>query len=102
MEKTLVLGECKWSPREAGVRPLEALVQKTAAVVPAEGWSSGARTFAERKGERRLLLKLLRVRFGDLPQAALARVEEAELAQIERWGERVLTATTLDEVLGAV
>jgi AAA+ ATPase superfamily predicted ATPase len=59
MEKTLVLGECKWSPREAGVRPLEALVQKTAAVVPADGrwkvhyvglarggWSPAARAFA--------------------------------------------------------
>jgi hypothetical protein len=55
----------------------------------------------ERKGERRLLLKLLRLRFGDLPQAAVARVEEGELEQIEQWGERVLTATTLDEVLGA-
>jgi AAA+ ATPase superfamily predicted ATPase len=60
MEKTLVLGECKWSPREAGVRPLEALVQKTSAVVPATGrwtvhyvglarggWSPAAVVFAE-------------------------------------------------------
>src|SRR5262249_33426948 len=54
----------------------------------------------ERKGERRLLLKQLRLRFGDLPPATVARVEQAKLAQIERWGERVLTATTLDEVLG--
>jgi uncharacterized protein len=59
MEKTLVLGECKWSPREAGVRPLEALVKKTGAVVPAQGrwtvhyaglarggWSPGAHAFA--------------------------------------------------------
>jgi uncharacterized protein DUF4351 len=56
---------------------------------------------AERKGEGRLLLKQLRLRFGDLPPAAVARVEEAKLAQLERWGEQVLTATTLDEVLGA-
>jgi hypothetical protein len=55
----------------------------------------------ERKGERRLLLKLLRLRFGDLPPAAVARVEHAGLEDIERGGERVLTATSLDEVLGA-
>jgi hypothetical protein len=59
-----------------------------------------AKREGELKGERRLLLKLLRLRFGDLPKAALARVEKAELEELENWGERVLTAASLDEVLG--
>jgi len=43
---------------------------------------------------------LLRVRFGELPPAAVARVEMATMADIERWGERLFTVKTLDEVLG--
>jgi hypothetical protein len=52
-----------------------------------------------REGECRLLLRLLRSRFGQLPAAAIARIEAADLADIERWGERILGARTLAEVL---
>jgi hypothetical protein len=51
------------------------------------------------EGERSLLLRLLRARFGELPAAAIARVEAAEPAELERWGERMFDAATLDEVL---
>jgi hypothetical protein len=51
------------------------------------------------EGERRSLLRLLRTRFGELPAAAIARVEAAELAELERWGERMFSAATLAEVL---
>jgi Domain of unknown function (DUF4351) len=50
------------------------------------------------QGERVLLLRLLRGRFGELPATTLARVESAEVAMIERWGDRVLSAKTLAEV----
>ena len=53
-----------------------------------------------KEGERNLLLRLLRARFGELPAAAVARIEAAETAEIERWGERVLGAQTLVDVLG--
>lgn len=56
----------------------------------------------ELKGERKLLLKLLRGRFGDLPAAVVARVEAAEAPELEAWAERFVTASRLDEVLGAV
>ena len=52
-----------------------------------------------REGERALLVKLLRARFGELPAVAVARVESAEVALLERWGERVLSAKTLADVL---
>ncbi|KYF63501.1 hypothetical protein BE11_39755 [Sorangium cellulosum] len=51
------------------------------------------------EGERAILLRQLRARFGELPDAAVARVEGAETAALERWAERVLSAETLAEVL---
>jgi hypothetical protein len=53
----------------------------------------------QRDGEQRLLLKMLRVRFGELP-AVVARIEAAQVADIEVWGERAVTASRLDDVLG--
>jgi flagellar biosynthesis/type III secretory pathway protein FliH len=53
----------------------------------------------QKKGERTLLLRLLRARFGELPAAAVARIQAAEVAELERWGERVLSAQMLAEVL---
>lgn len=37
MEKTLILGECKWSPKMMGADVLDTLMQKTEAVVPKDG-----------------------------------------------------------------
>ena len=37
MQKTLMLGECKWSPRPMSSDVLQDLVQKTAEIIPAEG-----------------------------------------------------------------
>ncbi|HSN98273.1 MAG TPA: DUF4351 domain-containing protein, partial [Candidatus Nanopelagicales bacterium] len=51
------------------------------------------------EGERSLLLRQLRARFGELPAAVVARVEAAGVDEIERWGERVLGAQSLGEVL---
>jgi len=50
------------------------------------------------EGECRFLIRQLRARFGQLPPAAVARVQAAEPDVLEAWGERVLTARTLDEV----
>lgn len=51
------------------------------------------------EGQCDLLTKLLRRRFGALPEHVLARIRSADQAQLERWAERVLTAPTLDAVL---
>lgn len=50
-------------------------------------------------GERRLLVKQLVKRFGPLPEATLLRLWEVDEELIERWAERVLTATSLEDVL---
>jgi predicted transposase YdaD len=64
-----------------------------------EGEQKG-RKEGEQKGERKILIKQLRLRFGDLSDAVVARIRAAGPRQIERWAERVLTARSLDEVLG--
>lgn len=51
-----------------------------------------------RQGQRAFLLRLLRKRFEALPDHVVARVNRADSAQLASWGERILTAATLDEV----
>ena len=50
-------------------------------------------------GQRRLLLKQLRLRFGSIPRPAMARINKASSEQLERWAERLLTAPSLQKVL---
>lgn len=52
------------------------------------------------EGETRLLAKQLERRFGSLPQAVLDRLAAASEAQLEAWGEAVLSAPSLDAVFG--
>jgi len=65
-----------------------------------EGLQKGLKKGAlhERRG---LLLKLLTLRFGELPDAAVARVNAAGMDQLDQWLELVLTAPTLADVIGA-
>lgn len=51
------------------------------------------------EGKRQSLLRLLRARFGDVPEATVARVHAASAAQLDTWLDRILTAATLDDVL---
>ncbi|MEX1369314.1 MAG: DUF4351 domain-containing protein [Nannocystaceae bacterium] len=50
------------------------------------------------QGEAKVLLKQLQLRFGSLPEATRALVENAKSEQLDIWVERVLTAKSLDEV----
>jgi hypothetical protein len=52
-------------------------------------------------GKRGTLLLLLHQRFGRLPAAALTRIDRAGAPELDVWAGRVLTATSVDEVLGA-
>jgi hypothetical protein len=49
--------------------------------------------------DRKILLKQLHLRFGELPPAVVTRVEAADTAHLDRWAERVVTASTLEGVL---
>lgn len=50
------------------------------------------------EGRRALLLRQLRRRFGRLPRAIVTQIKEANSRKLDRWGDRFVTATTLDEV----
>jgi len=50
------------------------------------------------EGEAKLLLKLLGLRFDNVPDSTRAQVEAAGPEQLETWAERVLTAETLAEI----
>ncbi len=63
----------------------------------AEGEAKG-RAEGEAKGRAAMLLTLLDVRFGSPSEAIRVRVDAATSEQLDRWGERVLTSTSLDEV----
>lgn len=52
------------------------------------------------QGEALLLQRQLTRRFGTLPAAQLTRIAAATPAQLETWGDRVLDASSLDEVFG--
>ena len=60
------------------------------------------RYVAQGKAEGRveIILKLLALRFGLLPDAAQTRVRSAQDPQLDAVAERVLTAQTLEEALG--
>ncbi len=51
-----------------------------------------------RNGQVSLLKRQLEQRFGDVPDWAMSRLEEAGSDQLERWGERVLDARRLEDV----
>jgi predicted transposase YdaD len=100
-----------------GLRPLKAAIQREVKRMPitlnlrenpffqeafAEGEQKGrgeGRVEGRVEGEYLFLSKLLERRFGPLPEAVMARLRAADSATLERWGIRLLTAHSLDEVL---
>ena len=50
------------------------------------------------RGQVRTLRKLLELRFGTPDQAVLTRLDAADETTLDRYVERVLTASSLDEV----
>ena len=50
------------------------------------------------KGERQMLLRLLRRRFGDLSPEITARVSAGTSQELERWADQVLVAASVHEV----
>jgi hypothetical protein len=53
-----------------------------------------------KRAKTEMLLNLLDAKFGPLPQWATDRLDRGSPSQIERWAKKVLTANTLEGVLG--
>jgi hypothetical protein len=86
-------------------QPVEAVANRLLAVV-GRGSREEHMTFEEflvRRGEKiglkEALLKLLRTRFGDVPEGLRARIEAADKAQLDAWFDRAIKVASLDEVL---
>lgn len=56
------------------------------------------RAEGRREGEAEVLLRLLRLRFGALPEDVTAHITSADAETLLRWSERILNASTLDAV----
>ncbi|MEY4193927.1 MAG: hypothetical protein RLZZ226_295 [Pseudomonadota bacterium] len=52
----------------------------------------------KQEGEATLLIRLLELRFGKLDDMTRQRIKQADADILLVWGERVLSATTLDAV----
>jgi predicted transposase YdaD len=66
------------------------------------GWQEGLQKGLQegrQDGEVALLMRLLRKRFGELPPSVSDRLKLAQPAQLERWGDRLLDARSLSELL---
>jgi flagellar biosynthesis/type III secretory pathway protein FliH len=50
------------------------------------------------EGQRTLLAKLLKLKYGKLDASTEERLANATSAQLVKWAERVLTAGSLDEI----
>jgi hypothetical protein len=64
----------------------------------AKRYLSQGRAEGRAEGEAKLLSKLLTLKFGPLDDATALRLQGASTAELERWAEHILTATSLDEV----
>jgi hypothetical protein len=60
----------------------------------AEGKAEG-----ELSGRTAVLIKLLTLKYGPLSADASQRVQQATTEELDRWAERILSATSLDDVL---
>ena len=63
-----------------------------------QGWQEG-RQEGRQEGIAQILNQLLQGRFGVLPQWAQQRLQQADADTLTLWATRVLTASTLEQVL---
>jgi hypothetical protein len=63
-----------------------------------EVWKAEWKSEAKREAESLLLLRLLEIRFGALPDDVRTRVTDAAPEQLEGWAERVVTVANLEAV----
>lgn len=63
-------------------------------------WTREWESRGRRQGEAAFLVRLLERRFGPLRTRDRERIDAADDERLLDWGERVLTARSLDEVFG--
>jgi hypothetical protein len=53
-------------------------------------------------GVRGILAEQFSARFGELPPPVRTRLEAADLATLHDWGRRLLSATRIEDLFGAI
>jgi hypothetical protein len=66
----------------------------------AEKWKAEGHAKGKVEGKAETLRKLLTLKFGKPPQAAAHRIANGSEVDLDRWLERVLSADSLDAVVG--
>ena len=54
----------------------------------------------EARGEAAMLLRLLRLRFGEVPEVMRQKIQSADSQTLLEWSDRVLTATSIEQSIG--
>jgi uncharacterized protein YaiL (DUF2058 family) len=87
-----------WSIRFLSANsPEEVLREKK----PKVRYVSDAERTGMHRGSSKILLRLMEARFGTLPQWAADKIKNADIAAIEDWSIRVLSANSPEELLKA-
>jgi predicted transposase/invertase (TIGR01784 family) len=94
----LVAREVSQEIAEDAVTLGERLIEQGMQTGLQQGMQKGLQV-GEKQGRRDMLLRQLRLRFGELPETTVDRVNTADLAQLDRWAERVITSASLADLL---
>ncbi|MBF0125520.1 MAG: DUF4351 domain-containing protein [Magnetococcales bacterium] len=63
-------------------------------------WIQKGEQIGERKGEQKVLLRLLHRRFPELPVWVERKVSDAKLEALAEWTDRILDAHSLQDIFG--
>jgi hypothetical protein len=66
----------------------------------AEQWKAEGEARGKAEGARRVRLRQLELKYGELPRADRDRIDRANEDQLLLWSERIFTAESLSELLG--
>jgi hypothetical protein len=91
----------KIDSRDAWIDAIRHAVPEDEEVVVAwiDDWRAEGKAEGMAEGRVELVLRQLALKFGALDEATVAAVRGSSIEQLDRIGERVLTATSLDEAL---
>jgi hypothetical protein len=81
------VASAQFRSREAGMETIADWLRRT------------GRQEGRQEGQRDLLLRMLQVRFGEVPEASRRRVEAADEAELQAWVDRLFTAGSIAELL---
>ncbi len=75
--------------------------EETLMTTMAEKWLRQGREEGVQDGQRELLVEQLKAKFGKIDEQVMRRLDAADEPARKRYAQRILTATTLDEVFAA-